>query len=79
MRQDPRTPTSNDHRPTRPSDGDAPEIFSMAYLDIDFIIPAAIMASAIIGVLMIRKAVRQGAERARRRTAKLIAELDSGP
>ena len=44
----------------------------MAYLDIDFVIPIALLAASIVGVVLVRMAILRGEKVARDRTQKLI-------
>jgi heme exporter protein D len=44
----------------------------MAYLDIDFVIPIALLAASIVGVVVVRTAILRGERIARERTQKLI-------
>ena len=44
----------------------------MAYLDIDFTIPIALLAGAIVAVLLVRQFTQYGERRAKERTRALI-------
>lgn len=47
----------------------------MAYLDVDFGIPMAILAASIAGTILVRIAAAVGERRARERTLRLIGEI----
>ncbi|HJL14337.1 MAG TPA: hypothetical protein RMH99_01705 [Sandaracinaceae bacterium LLY-WYZ-13_1] len=50
----------------------------MAYLDIDFSIPIALLVAAILGVVLVRHAVSRGERHARERTRRLIERHVNG-
>lgn len=50
----------------------------MAHLEIDFIIPIALLAASLVGVMLVRIAAQRGERAAKKRARRLIDELGSG-
>jgi hypothetical protein len=44
----------------------------LAYLDVDFVLPIAVLAASIVGVVLVRLAAARGERAARIRTERLI-------